>query len=143
MKILVVNCGSSSLKYQLIDMDNEKWIAKGVCERIKVDGTIKGSTADGRSFENPDAPMSDHTQAFSYVMKALTEVSIFIERRGFMVPNYTYHADLSKMLAAANQRISEQNREITELKLEVEYWKKKYEDCEYRKRIAETTDYER
>lgn len=73
MKILVVNCGSSSLKYQLIDMDNEKWIAKGVCERIKVDGTIKGSTADGRSFDNNDAPMNDHTQAFSYVMKALTE----------------------------------------------------------------------
>ena len=73
MKILVVNCGSSSLKYQLIDMDNEQWIAKGVCERIKVDGTIKGSTADGRSFENPDAPMKNHTQAFSYVMKALTE----------------------------------------------------------------------
>ncbi|MBR0415249.1 MAG: acetate kinase [Clostridia bacterium] len=73
MKILVVNCGSSSLKYQLIDMDNEQWIAKGVCERIKVDGTIKGSTADGRSFENTDAPMNDHTQAFSYVMKALTE----------------------------------------------------------------------
>lgn len=73
MKILVVNCGSSSLKYQLIDMENEQWIAKGVCERIKVDGTIKGSTADGRSFENPNAPMEDHTKAFSYVMKALTE----------------------------------------------------------------------
>lgn len=73
MKILVVNCGSSSLKYQLIDMDNEKWIAKGVCERIKVDGTIKGSTADGRSFENTDAPMKNHTEAFGYVMKALSE----------------------------------------------------------------------
>ena len=73
MKILVVNCGSSSLKYQLIDMENEQWIAKGVCERIKVDGTIKGSTADGRSFENRNAPMEDHTKAFSYVMKALTE----------------------------------------------------------------------
>ena len=73
MKILVVNCGSSSLKYQLIDMDNEQWIAKGVCERIKVDGTIKGSTADGRSFENPNAPMKNHTQAFAYVMDALTK----------------------------------------------------------------------
>lgn len=59
-----------------------------------------------------------------------------------MVPNYTYHADLSKMLAA-NQRINEQNKEIIELKLEVEYWKKKHEDCEHRKRFAETTDYER
>lgn len=73
MKILVVNCGSSSLKYQLIDMENEQWIAKGVCERIKVDGTIKGSTADGRSFENTNAPMEDHTKAFAYVMKALTQ----------------------------------------------------------------------
>ncbi|MBQ3431676.1 MAG: acetate kinase, partial [Clostridia bacterium] len=60
-------------KYQLIDMENEQWIAKGVCERIKVDGTIKGSTADGRSFENTNAPMEDHTKAFAYVMKALTE----------------------------------------------------------------------
>lgn len=60
-----------------------------------------------------------------------------------MVPNYTYHVDLSKMLAAANQRINEQNKEIIELKLEVEYWKKKHEDCEHRKRFAETTDYER
>ena len=60
-----------------------------------------------------------------------------------MVPNYAYHADLSKMLAAANQRISEQNKEILELKLEVEKWKKRHEDCEYRKRFAEITDYER
>ena len=39
MKILVVNCGSSSLKYQLIDMDNESVIAKGLCERIGIEGS--------------------------------------------------------------------------------------------------------
>ena len=60
-----------------------------------------------------------------------------------MVPDYACHADLSKMLAAANQRINEQNKEILELKMEVERWKKKHEDCEYRKRFAELTDYER
>ena len=60
-----------------------------------------------------------------------------------MNPAYVYHADLSKMLEAANRRISEQNKEITELKLEVERWKKKHADCEYRKHFAETTDYER
>jgi len=60
-----------------------------------------------------------------------------------MVPDNAYHADLSKMLAAANQRINEQNKEILELKMEVEKWKKKHEDCEYRKRFAELTDYER
>lgn len=60
-----------------------------------------------------------------------------------MVPDNAYHADLSKMLAAANQRINEQNKEILELKMEVERWKKRHEDCEYRKRFAELTDYER
>ena len=44
MKILVINAGSSSLKYQLIDMDGEKLIAKGVCERIGIDGKISGNT---------------------------------------------------------------------------------------------------
>ena len=39
MKILVINCGSSSLKYQLIDMENENVIAKGLCERIGIDGS--------------------------------------------------------------------------------------------------------
>lgn len=60
-----------------------------------------------------------------------------------MVPDNAYHADLSKMLAAANQRINEQNKEILELKMEIEKWKKRHEDCEYRKRFAELTDYER
>ena len=39
MKILVINCGSSSLKYQLIDMDNESVVAKGLCERIGIEGS--------------------------------------------------------------------------------------------------------
>lgn len=50
MKILVINAGSSSLKYQLIDMDDEKWQAKGICDRIGMDGAfIRHQTADGRS----------------------------------------------------------------------------------------------
>lgn len=73
MKILVINCGSSSLKYQLIDMESEKCIAKGVCGRIGNGGEIKGSTADGKAFENKNAPMKDHTEAFAYVKKALCE----------------------------------------------------------------------
>lgn len=71
MKILVVNAGSSSLKYQLIDMDGEKVIAKGLCERIGIDGRIEHKTADGRKFEN-ETPMPDHTTAFKNVEKALT-----------------------------------------------------------------------
>ena len=72
MKVLVINCGSSSLKYQLFDMDTEAMIAKGNCERIGVDGKIGGSTADGRKFEyNVDFP--NHTVAFLEVKKVLTE----------------------------------------------------------------------
>ena len=47
MKVLVINAGSSSLKYQLIDMENEAVLAKGNCERIGVDGLITHKTSDG------------------------------------------------------------------------------------------------
>ena len=48
MKILVINAGSSSLKYQLIDMDGEVVVAKGLCERIGIDGRFTHKTGDGR-----------------------------------------------------------------------------------------------
>ncbi len=72
MKILVINCGSSSLKYQLFDMDTETMIAKGNCERIGVDGKIGGSTADGRKFDY-EVEFKNHTEAFLEVKKVLTE----------------------------------------------------------------------
>ena len=72
MKVLVINCGSSSLKYQLFDMDTEAMIAKGNCERIGVDGKIGGSTADGRKFEY-EVEFKNHTEAFLEVKKVLTE----------------------------------------------------------------------
>ena len=71
MKILVINAGSSSLKYQLIDMDGEKLIAKGVCERIGIDGRISGSTFDGREFKYV-VELKNHTAAFLEVEKVLT-----------------------------------------------------------------------
>ena len=72
MKILVINAGSSSLKYQLLDMNDESVIAKGLCERIGIDGHIEGKTSDGRSFEY-DIVLPNHTIAFLEVKKALTE----------------------------------------------------------------------
>lgn len=72
MKILVINCGSSSLKYQLIDMDGEKELAKGLCDRVGIDGKIKASTADGRKVKF-DVDMPDHTAAFYEVKKLITE----------------------------------------------------------------------
>ncbi len=72
MKILVVNAGSSSLKYQLIDMTDESTLAKGVCERIGVTGHIKHSAADGRGYEM-DVDMPTHTEAFDALVYALTK----------------------------------------------------------------------
>ena len=71
MKILVINAGSSSLKYQLIDMDGEKLIAKGICERIGIDGKISGNTFDGREFKY-SVELKNHTAAFLEVEKVLT-----------------------------------------------------------------------
>ena len=71
MKILVINAGSSSLKYQLIDMDDESVIAKGNCERIGIDGHITHKTFDGRKFET-DCTFPTHTEAFEKVVEVLT-----------------------------------------------------------------------
>lgn len=71
MKILVINAGSSSLKYQLIDMDDESVIAKGNCERIGIGGHITHKTFDGRKFE-ADCDFPTHTEAFEKVVEVLT-----------------------------------------------------------------------
>lgn len=72
MKILVVNAGSSSLKYQLIDMDNELVMAKGICERIGDTGCISHKTSDGRAYK-ADYPMPTHSEAFACLVEVLTD----------------------------------------------------------------------
>ncbi len=73
MKILVVNAGSSSLKYQLIDMDNEQVIAKGLCDKIGLDDSnVKHKAFDGREYVATVA-MPTHSEAFETLMYALIE----------------------------------------------------------------------
>ncbi len=72
MKIFVVNAGSSSLKYQLIDMETEQVVAKGICERIGVSGEITHKAADGRVYKAETA-MPTHTEAFEAVVYAMTK----------------------------------------------------------------------
>ncbi len=71
MKILVVNAGSSSLKYQLLDMTDESVIAKGNCDRIGIDGHISHKTGDGRKFD-ADCSFPTHTEAFEKLVEVLT-----------------------------------------------------------------------
>jgi acetate kinase len=73
MKILVINCGSSSLKYQLIDMEGEKVLCKGNCERIGIPGSkITHKTADGYQVER-DASFANHTEAFTMLVDMMTK----------------------------------------------------------------------
>ena len=73
MKILVLNCGSSSLKYQFIDMDTEEVIAKGLCERISIDGSMLTHKAVGKEDFVLEHAMPNHTVAVKLVMDALTD----------------------------------------------------------------------
>ena len=72
MLVLVINAGSSSLKYQLIDMDGEKVLAKGNCDRIGIGGHISHKTADGRTLEE-DCNFPTHTEAFEKLVEVLTK----------------------------------------------------------------------
>ena len=71
MNILVINCGSSSLKYQLINAATEDVLAKGLCERIGIDGILTYQPADGEK-EKTEKAMPTHTEAIKYVIEALT-----------------------------------------------------------------------
>ena len=72
MNILVINCGSSSLKFQLINSDTEQCIAKGLCERIGIEGSMITYAPEGGEKEKTVTPMPDHTEAIRLVLEALT-----------------------------------------------------------------------
>ena len=72
MKVLVINCGSSSLKYQLIDMEKEEVLAKGLCERIGIDGRLKHEAVGKEKFVS-EAPLKDHNDAIQAVLNALLD----------------------------------------------------------------------
>ena len=75
MKILVINAGSSSLKYQLMDMDNESILAKGICERIGIDGlfTYKPQIEGKETIKAQPIAMPTHSEAIQAVLKALVD----------------------------------------------------------------------
>lgn len=80
MKVLVINCGSSSLKFQLIDSETEDVIAKGLCERIGIEGSQLVYTPAGGEKIKTSAPMPDHTTAIKMVLDALTDADTGVIR---------------------------------------------------------------
>ncbi len=73
MKVLVINCGSSSLKFQLIDSDTEEVLAKGLCERIGIDGGMVTYQPEGKDKIKKNADMPDHTEAVKLVIDSLVD----------------------------------------------------------------------
>ncbi len=90
MKVLVVNCGSSSLKYQLIDSETEQALAVGLCERIGIDGRLKHTPAGGEKVVLEDA-LPNHEVAIKNVLAALTN------------PTYGVIKDLSEIGAVGHR----------------------------------------
>ncbi len=74
MNVLVINCGSSSLKYQILDMRDESLLAKGLVERIGIEGSIiiHEKTGDSEKFKL-EVPMANHTEAIGHVLEAVTD----------------------------------------------------------------------
>ncbi len=76
MKVLVINCGSSSLKYQLIDSESEKVLAKGLCERIGIDNSAITHQPDGGEKVKTEVDMPNHTVAVKLVIDKLTDKEV-------------------------------------------------------------------
>ena len=93
MKILVVNCGSSSLKYQLIDMDNESVLAKGGCERIGIEGSFIAHKPTGKEPVEIKSSMPTHEEAIKLVLDSLVH------------PEHGVIADLTEINAVGHRAV--------------------------------------
>ena len=116
MNILVINCGSSSLKFQLIDPQSEKLVAKGLCERIGIDGSRLVYTPSGGKKQITEVEMKDHKAAIGMVLKALTD------------PESGAVKDLSE-IGAVGHRIVHGGENFSKATLITEKVKKAVKDC--------------
>ena len=116
MKVLVINAGSSSLKYQLIDMDNENVLAKGLCERIGIEGSKLNHTPNGGDKVVISQDMPDHGIAIKLVLAALTD------------KNHGVIADMSE-ISAVGHRVVHGGEVFSGSVLITEEVKKAVTDC--------------
>lgn len=116
MKILVINAGSSSLKYQFIDMDNLRVIARGLCERIGIKGSALKHTPDGGETITIEREMGSHTDAIEMVIAALTD-----KEHGVI-------SDMSE-ISAVGHRVVHGGEAFSESTLIDENVKKTIEEC--------------
>ena len=116
MNVLVINCGSSSLKYQFIDMTSEEVLAKGLVERIGIEGSILKHQTTGKDKVSIEQPMHDHKIALQLVLEAL------------MNSEHGAIKDL-KEIAAVGHRVVHGGEAFSHSALIDEHVKKAIEDC--------------
>ena len=118
MKVLVVNAGSSSLKYQLIDMDDKSVLAKGLCERIGIDGSNLQHTCVAKGLDKIriEKPMKDHGDAIQMVIDALVD------------PTHGAISDMSE-IGAVGHRVVHGAEEFTDSTIITEAVLKQIEKC--------------
>ena len=98
MNVLVVNAGSSSLKYQLLDTDTRKVFAKGNCERIGSDMGIFGHSENGGAKQTEEVPFPDHRSAIARVLEELEKTDFTIDGIGHRIVQGGWHFDDSAVV---------------------------------------------
>ena len=116
MNILVLNCGSSSLKYQLINMDDESVIAKGLVERIGIEGSILTHKPTGKDKYVVETPMKDHNIAVKLVLDALMDAEHGVIKS-------------TDEIAAVGHRVLHAGEKYIESCIVTEYVKKVVREC--------------
>ncbi|SHH09212.1 acetate/propionate family kinase [Tepidibacter thalassicus] len=116
MNVLVINCGSSSLKYQLIDMENESVLAKGLAERIGIEGSVVKHQTTGKDKVTIEKPMKDHKDALEIVLNSIAH------------PEYGAVKDM-KEISAVGHRVVHGGEKFTTSVVITDEVKKGIEDC--------------
>ncbi len=116
MKVLVINCGSSSLKYQVLDMTDESLLAKGLVERIGMEGSVINHTKEGEAKVVNVVPMNDHKDAIAQVLNALQD------------PNHGVITDMAE-IGAVGHRVVHAGEKFAESALITESVLEALEEC--------------
>lgn len=95
MNVLVVNAGSSSLKYQLLDTDTREVFAKGNCERIGSEMGIFGHSENGGAKQTEEVPFPDHRSAIARVLEELEKTDFTIDGIGHRIVQGGWHLDVA------------------------------------------------
>ena len=127
MNVLVINCGSSSLKFQLINSESEEVLAKGLCERIGIDGSLTYQPAGGEKVKSAK-DMPTHTEPIQFVIDALTDPQTGVVKRLDEIGAVGHRVVHGGEKFASSVVITEEVKKVESAKIGVKTCKKIIED---------------